>query len=414
MADFTTQINFKGTKEEYLSVVRVLSSYQDKYEQYKKSHNCWYLMGENIEKDFPYCDCDSIVSFLFSGPYGVFESVCNSVDLLERIADAAPNCWFSGVISGFDVGGDQAIVGELKDGLLNLKTRYIPFGEPDYDDDDYEDENEEDDDDCEDEDEEDDDFYDNKDWEYTYDPITKTYGEFSYIAPGDSVTVTIIITDKQNMRHELTLVSDSLKNPINLNCFPKELLPASKLDDLIAVLINSVQGERSYRAKERIASFAEEIKRYMPDGSLSKLELIKIHDHKEPSFFSWLRKSTYCPDMKKLAKRVNTCVEKNRAKKLAEFQAYLESLDISFPACKWTPWPCFCGFGHSVPTEQGGLEWNPETKATFDWHGVSDSLEDFAAYVCSKETPREYAVERVIIDYISGTTEQTATYMPRI
>ena len=133
-------------------------------------------MGENIEKDFPYCDCDSIVSFLFSGPYGVFESVCNSVDLRERIADAAPNCWFSGVISGFDVGGNQAIVGELKDGLLNLKTRYIPFGEPDYDDDDYEDENEEDDD-CEDEDEEDDDFYDNKDWEYTYDPITKTYGK---------------------------------------------------------------------------------------------------------------------------------------------------------------------------------------------------------------------------------------------
>lgn len=57
---------------------------------------------------------------------------------------------------------------------------------------------------------------------------------------------------------------------------------------------------------------------------------------------------------------------------------------------------------------------NPNRKVItkLDWSCVATSVEDFAKVICSKENPREYAVERVLVDYDTGTIEQTAVYMP--
>ena len=57
---------------------------------------------------------------------------------------------------------------------------------------------------------------------------------------------------------------------------------------------------------------------------------------------------------------------------------------------------------------------NPNRKVItkLDWSCVATSVEDFAKVICSKEDPREYAVERVLVDYDEGTIEQTAVYMP--
>ena len=104
--------------------------------------------------------------------------------------------------------------------------------------------------------------------------------------------------------------------------------------------------------------------------------------------------------------------EKNKQKNLDEFQSCLESVSPCFPGCEWTGWPRFCGFGYSIRSERGGFSWNPETKAVLDWRGVASSPEEFAKYLCSKKVPREYAVEKVIVDYVAGTTEQTAVYRP--
>ena len=402
-ADFDGTITFKGTSDEYQSVLQTLQMFENKYTQYRKQRDCWYLSGiKVVENNSPDQDHERIATFSFSGPYGVWNGpIDEEIDLFERIADATPYCWFKGNISGWDPGADQSIDAELKDGKLYLKSSYCPFDEACYDDED------------DDYNEDSIDIDEDDDWERVYNPATKTYARFSADNVGDSVTVTIRVTDPHGVQHELVLASPQIEHPINLVCFPKELLAAADLDDLTQILLNSLKGDGAGLAKEKITKFAEGLKKIPPEWKPIKLELIKTHDHKAPFFFDWLRTSFVYPDMKKLAKRVNTCVEKNKPKKLAEFQEYLDSLVFYFPACEYPTWPNFCGFGHSIPYQTGGLSWNPETKAGLDWHGVADSLEEFAEYVCSKKTPREYAVERVIIDYVSGTTEQTATYMPR-
>ena len=50
--------------------------------------------------------------------------------------------------------------------------------------------------------------------------------------------------------------------------------------------------------------------------------------------------------------------------------------------------------------------------SALDWRCAAESLEAFARLLCSKDNPREYAVETVKVDYVANTVEQTAVYMP--
>ena len=423
-ADFTTTLEIKGTKEECLEIMKVLCYYaNDRQKQYREQRDCWYLYTtlDTPENEVEKCWKSGEMHLTLSGPYGIMNGPgVDDIDLFERIADVAPTCYFRGSISGWDTGGDASKEAELKAGKLFLKSSYSAFGEGEYDDE--FDEDEEADDEFEDEEEIDEDDgigeageSDNEKWDIIYDPRAKEYQRISSASEGDYVTVTIALTDMQGRRHELVLQSKDIEWPINLKCFPKDLLAADQAERLIQLLMNSVNGcdeAETEDVRQKIAVFGKMVKDAKPDNKPCRLELTKIHNHKAPFFFGWLRSPYVAPELKKLAKKVKTCAEKNKQKNLAEFQACLESCSPAFPGCEWTGWPKFCGFGYSIPSKGGGFSWNPDTKATFDWRGVAGSVEEFANYLCSKKEPREYAVEKVVIDYTTSTTEQTAVYMP--
>ena len=141
-ADFWTELTLKGTEEEIFSMLKVMRMYGDKYEEYKKHHNCAYL-----ENDYEgLSDEDLLVhaknakgklEIECSGPYGVF-GLLEEVALFKDLADAAPTASFTGLISGFDSGGDQELKGTLRAGLLKQYTKY-PCDEFDEDFDDEDD-----------------------------------------------------------------------------------------------------------------------------------------------------------------------------------------------------------------------------------------------------------------------------------
>lgn len=129
MADFNTIIKFKGSVEEYIKLTEVLRFYvEDRYEQYKKEGNCWYLEG-TIDNECPAEGEEKTMSI--SGPYGVWNGpISDEIDLFERIADEIPNGYFKGTISGFNGGEDEFIEAELKNGLLYCLSNQERFYNP--------------------------------------------------------------------------------------------------------------------------------------------------------------------------------------------------------------------------------------------------------------------------------------------
>ena len=373
-ADFTTTLNVTGTKEECLKIMKVLCCCsKDMEERHREKRDCWYL-SETF--DSPEIEVENRwksgkMNLVISGPYGAFGLLEDSVNLFEMIADAAPTCSFKGSISGWDAGGDQSLKAELKDGLLYFKSRKI-----------------------------------------TYDPKTKTYSRFSTAPKSDSVVVTTILTDKNGCRHELALSSAIIEDPINFNCYPEDFLSDNSVENVFNILLSTIDGDDKEDPKEDIKAFKTELESKLKDVGLSKLELAKVHDHKEPLFFGWLRANVCYPEMKKLAKKVCTCAEKNKQKNIDAFEQYLKGFEPDFPWCEYTGWPVFCQY-HYIESEDD-LVLNPNLKLSpkLDWRCVATSVEDFAQYICSRKNPKEYAVERVIVDFETGTTEQTAVYMP--
>lgn len=182
-ADFNTSAKIKGTKEEVLSILKVLLNYNTtKKEQYNKKRNCPYLTSVYIhgskEKGMgtrlaPAEDAD-LLKFIeennceivadASGPYGSF-GLLEEVDIFHDMAEAAPTASFSGGMGGFGTGGDQFANFELKDGLLYCK--YSLPSDDELNEDEYEDDESYDD---------DDDWEDEEpiwDEEVVYDPIKK-------------------------------------------------------------------------------------------------------------------------------------------------------------------------------------------------------------------------------------------------
>lgn len=416
-AEFSTYLAVKGTKEECTAILKVLHSYaDDRIEQYRKTRDCWYLdgeLGEISDKTASALMKKGIMRVVFGGPYGVMNGpVSEEVDLFERVADAAPECSFEGNISGWDPGAEQGIDAKLENGLLYLRYIYKEFGEDEWDEDD-EDEWDEDEGEGEDKDEV------KEGWDVIYDPGTHEYKKVVEQNKDDLVTVTIKLTDVKGRTYQLLLPSEDIWNPTNLKCFPRDFLQADTADKLIALLLHAVDGEGRQKRKEEIRAWKDKI----PADGFAALELKKVHDHEDPLFFGWLRSSALGEEnnLKKPAKKVCAGAEKNKQKNLAEFEKAVLSFVPGFPGCEWTGWPEFCvgrAKGELDPAEQESqfreLERDQNRKHTtsLDWHGVACDLEGFARFLCSKEEPREYAVETVRIDYLAHTTEQFAVYMP--
>ena len=179
-ADFTTNVEMRGTSKELLAMLKVLRKFEtEKHDQYAKSHDCEYVDDVRIGGANEYSDSSSYdledmnddewLEFIeengceiyadIGGPWGVF-CFLDEIDLFRDMAEAAPNAEFEGSISGFNTGGDQDAEFRLVDGLLHC--RYAFLGDE-----------------CDDEEfDEDDEAWDDDerlDWtsEETYNPITK-------------------------------------------------------------------------------------------------------------------------------------------------------------------------------------------------------------------------------------------------
>ena len=403
-ADFSTELTAKGTKEEYLKILEFFHHYADERQtQYRAKRDCWYLdmwgekIGEVSEAKLERYVKDGVFNIGFNGPYGIIGGpITEAIDLFERLADAVPTCWFHGSISGFDNYGDQEIEAKLENGLLFMSS----FEDNDDYDEDCEDEWDED---SEEEDwDEDGDSNEDSKWDTIYDPIKHVYRDFpKNFDPNDKVTVTISLTDSNEKMHQLVLPSQNIERPTNFFCSPEQLLAADNVEKLIQILMDSVDGDGYVLRQQEIAAFGERLQSELGEAEFTRLELTKIHDHKEQFFFSWLKESILGEsyNLKKMAKKAITCAEKNRQKNLAALEAHLSQFSPSFPGCDYTGWPRLC---------------HPQMdKTCFDWHGIADTVEGFAQFICSKEMPREYTIEKVTIDYRTGSIEQTAKYMPK-
>lgn len=375
-ADYYGTLRFRGTPDEYDVLCKLLKCFsEERQQQYKKERNCWYFYLD----DLPQYSEDEI-SISLSGPWGIMRGMLEDCGFFEEIAEVVPNSWFQGIIRGFDPGGSQAMKAELKKGLLYIAGGYYDYRISSKDD----------------------------DWETIYNPITKEYRRYTKINLNDSIQIFIKITDLDNKEHELILTSHCIAPSINLACFPKDLLAAKDKNKIIQLLTESFSnGDDSQ--KQEITALGNMIQGEI----ISKLELTKTFSLETPVFFGWLRSKYVCPELKPLAKKVISCAPKNKQKNLEAFGEYVKKLEIYFPGCdEHESWPHFCGFGHSIPAGKNMWSWNEETKATFDWRGVAGSLTELAAYICSKEYPKEYSVEHVVVDYAQGVIKQTAVYMP--
>ena len=400
-ADFSTELTAWGSKEEYLKILEFFHHYADERQaQYRTNRNCWYLdlwgdkIGEVSEDRLTRFVKDGVFSIGFSGPYGIINGpIVEVMDLFERLADVVPTCCFEGEISGFDNFGDQEIKVKLENGLLFKKTSWEDSesewdedgDEEDWDDGDADEESNTD-----------------SEWDTIYDPIKHQYRDFpKNFDPNDKVTVTVSLTDSNENTHQLVLASQNIERPTNFSCPPTLLMEADSVEKLIQTLTEYVEGDGDVLRKAEIAAFGERLKSELGNAAFTKLELTKTHDHNAPFFFGWLKSNVLGEEynLKKMAKKAITCAEKNRQKNLESLEAYLNQFEPSFPWCEYTGWPEFC------PSKQ--------IRSSFDWHGLADTIEGFAQYICSKEKPREYAIEKVTIDYSTGTIEQTAKFMPR-
>lgn len=139
-ADLNTEITVRGNKEELLAILKVLRSFEtDNHEQYRNNRDCAYLEGVEANCEADSCDVadatdDELVEFLeeagneleinSAGPWGAFFDP-SDIGLFERLAEAAPNAYFTGLIEGFVTGADVLHTAELNAGILSLSSSMV-------------------------------------------------------------------------------------------------------------------------------------------------------------------------------------------------------------------------------------------------------------------------------------------------
>lgn len=182
-ADINTTIIVNGTKDQLIAFYKAAKRIcEEKLQQYRTQRDCYYFdicsMSCPPETNKLYLQSaakDTIERFLssvtdtllleISGPYGCFNGI-DELAFFEPLAEAVPDCKFTGRIEGFDPGGTLLQIGELEAGILTLKYLYCD-DEEDWDDEDFDEE------DCDDED------FDEEEpvWDEIakYDPLKKKY-----------------------------------------------------------------------------------------------------------------------------------------------------------------------------------------------------------------------------------------------
>lgn len=401
-SEFYTSLNVIGTREECENVLELLKYYtEDCYKQYKKEHDCWYLRGK-ISEDFSEHIVISgekcRINLGLGGPYGIMNGpIGDEIDLFERIADKAPGCIISGYISGDDPGARMTMTAQTKDGLLYLKSTYKPFDDW-YDDD---------------EDEIEDNDEDTESWDTAYDPVAHEYKDVIHIEEGGGVKIQISVFGSSGKEYKLCLQSESVKHPLNIMLWPEELVTARNITRLFDMIINSLRGKGAEEKKEEVAAFAETVINELNSGMPERIVLSRVRNHSPSLYFGWLRTS-YFSGMKKFAKKVCTCAERNKEKNLTEFKKCVDSYKPWFPGTEYDGWPDFCQY-HVINEGDGCLSFrrsNTEPVVRFEWRGIASSLEKFADYLCSKEVPKEYAEEIISIDYTKRSIDFNCLYMP--
>ena len=97
-ASYETFVTARGTKEEYLSLLRCLRTYaDDRARQYRKKKDCWYLgdmwndsIGEVTEEKLAEYTKDGVFRIGLEGPYGIINGpIMDVIDLFERLARCA-------------------------------------------------------------------------------------------------------------------------------------------------------------------------------------------------------------------------------------------------------------------------------------------------------------------------------------
>ncbi len=139
-ADLNTSIDMRGTTEELLSMLKVLRVFEtEKREQYQKNRNCGYIESVKISGasgriSSARLSDQEMIDFLAeagtelrvqaAGPWGAFHEP-GEAGLFEALAEAAPNAYFDGMISGFITGADVSHSGTLTDCKLLLSNYYV-------------------------------------------------------------------------------------------------------------------------------------------------------------------------------------------------------------------------------------------------------------------------------------------------
>lgn len=172
-ASIYTVISFKGGVDELFTLMKALQTFEtDRQKEYQLHSDCGYIESTEIiigsKKMYLNMLSDDQLKSLVSGkkkeitvnaegPYGVFSEL-GEVGLFETLARAVPTAYLKGYCSGFMTGAEVSLDGELKDGMLSLKSFYLPDEEK-----------------PEDEDEMDNNFMSLYTTYSTYDPSTNTY-----------------------------------------------------------------------------------------------------------------------------------------------------------------------------------------------------------------------------------------------
>lgn len=125
-ADFLTEIILKGSKSELLSMIKVLKEFEDSGREQFIENVC--VQGRNNECYIADMDDDEIEAFISeagkkltvqaSGPWGDFYSPVE-VGIFEALAEAAPEAYFEGDISG-EAYEFFKVNGTLMNGMLSL------------------------------------------------------------------------------------------------------------------------------------------------------------------------------------------------------------------------------------------------------------------------------------------------------
>lgn len=393
MAEFNTEITVKGSREEYLNVLKVLRYYsEDRYEQYSSHKDCWYLSGVSLQdEDIDNYIKDGSMIVAVSGPYGVWtDPFDNCIDLFEKIADAVPDCWFCGSVSGWDAGGEFELSAELKDSILYLKQVYHPH-DAQQEQSDYT-------------------------FDRQYDPVKHIY--FNSSSDNSEVTITITIYDSNGKKREMVLSDADVSGDLVIYCYPQELLSADSVTSLFELLASSVwtayDDVETDSFRKQIMEFGNQILSEEPEFKLSKLCIQRIINSETSFLFDWLRSDEY-EQFADAANAISKCTEDTRQEILDEFSSIIDSTEYYFPAFdEWPEWPELCLYHCDILDNGCSLSPNTDNKLKpkLNWRGVAGSLDAFANYILSDNEPIEFALETVVIDYINGTTEHTAEYIP--